>query len=233
MRIISLVPSVTETLSAWNATPIACTKYCERPDLPHVGGTKNPDVDEIISLAPDLVVVDVQENRLEDFTALKHAGLDVLALDVVSLETMQSDLVRLAAAANVQLEPQPLPKLAPLSLRAFVPIWRRPWMSIGAHTFGSQLLHAIGVTNIFEHSPSEYPEVDLATVSDLSPDLIVVPSEPYEFDDQHLEEFAEIAPSVRIDGRDLFWWGVRTPDAMHRLHEQLALIRPRSAKMAE
>jgi len=221
MRIVSLVPSVTETLSAWNATPIACTKYCERGDLPHVGGTKNPDVEEIVSLGPDLVVVDVQENRLEDFTALKDAGLSVLALDVVSLDTMQSDLGRLAAAAKVQLDPQTLPELAPLSLRAFVPIWRRPWMSIGAHTFGSQLLHAIGVTNIFEHSPSEYPEVDLVTVNDLSPDIIIVPSEPYEFDDQHLEEFSEIAPSIRVDGRDLFWWGVRTPTAMRRLHDEL------------
>jgi len=221
MRIVSLVPSVTETLSAWNATPIACTKYCERPDLPHVGGTKNPDVDEIISLAPDLVVVDVQENRLEDFTALKHAGLSVLALDVVSLETMQGDLGRLAEAAKLQFKPQPLPELAPLSLRAFVPIWRRPWMSIGAHTFGSQLLKAIGVTNIFEHSPSEYPEVDLVTVGNLLPDLIIVPSEPYEFDDEHLEEFTDIAPSIRVDGRDLFWWGVRTPAAMRRLHDKL------------
>ena len=221
MRIVSLVPSVTETLSAWNATPIACTKYCERPDLPHIGGTKNPDVDEIISLAPDLVVVDVQENRLEDFTTLKNAGLNVLALDVVSLETMKSDLGRLAEALKLRIEPQQLPEVAPLSLRAFVPIWRRPWMSIGAHTFGSQLLHTIGVTNIFEHSPSEYPEVDLAAVRDLSPDLVIVPSEPYEFDDDHLIELNDIAPCVRVDGRDLFWWGVRTPAAMQRLHDEL------------
>lgn len=233
MNVVSLVPSVTETLSAWGVTPIACTKYCERPDLHHVGGTKNPEVEAIVALTPDLVVVDVQENRLEDYAALTDAGLNVLALDVVSLETMQSDLGRLAAAANVQLEPQPLPEVAPLSLRAFVPIWRRPWMSIGAHTFGSRLLEAMGITNICCEMESNYPELDLSTVAELQPDLIIVPSEPYEFDDAHLEEFADIAPAVRVDGRDLFWWGVRTPEAMHRLHEQLALIRPRSAKMAE
>ena len=67
MNVVSLVPSVTETLSAWGVTPIACTKYCERPDLHHVGGTKNPEVEAIVALEPDLVVVDVQENRLEDF----------------------------------------------------------------------------------------------------------------------------------------------------------------------
>jgi len=53
MRIVSLVPSVTETLSAWGRTPIACTRFCERPDLPHVGGTKDPDIGRIAELAPD------------------------------------------------------------------------------------------------------------------------------------------------------------------------------------
>ncbi len=63
MRIVSLVPSFTETLSAWDRTPIGCTKFCERDDLEHVGGTKIPDIDHIVALAPDRVVVDVEENR--------------------------------------------------------------------------------------------------------------------------------------------------------------------------
>ena len=106
-------------------------------------------------------------------------------------------------------------------------------MSIGADTFGSRLLEAMGITNICSELESNYPELDLSTVAELQPDLIIVPSEPYEFDDAHLDEFADIAPAVRVDGRDLFWWGVRTPEAMLRLHGQLALIRPRSAKMAD
>ena len=233
MNVVSLVPSVTETLSAWGVTPTACTKYCERPDLHHVGGTKNPEVEAIVALTPDLVVVDVQENRLEDYAALTDAGLNVLALDVVSIETMNVDLRRLAHAIGREDPVDAVPKVLPLNRRAFVPIWRRPWMSIGADTFGSRLLEAMGITNICCEMESNYPELDLSTVAELQPDLIIVPSEPYEFDDAHLEEFADIAPAVRVDGRDLFWWGVRTPEAMHRLHEQLALIRPRSAKMAE
>jgi ABC-type Fe3+-hydroxamate transport system substrate-binding protein len=221
MKVVSLVPSVTETLSAWGVTPIACTKYCERPDLHHVGGTKNPEVEAIVALAPDLVVVDVQENRLEDFSALNAAGLNVLALDVVSLETMNLDLQRLAEAVGHQHPVDEVPQVSPLDRRAFVPIWRRPWMSIGADTFGSRLLAAIGITNVCHEMESNYPELDLLTVAELQPDLIIVPSEPYEFDDAHLEEFADIAPAVRVDGRDLFWWGVRTPRAMQRLAEQL------------
>ncbi|MFY9783027.1 MAG: helical backbone metal receptor, partial [Acidimicrobiales bacterium] len=75
MRIVSLVPSITETLSAWNREPIACTRFCERPDLAHVGGTKDPKLDRIVELNPDLVVMDAEENRLEDYSALIERGL--------------------------------------------------------------------------------------------------------------------------------------------------------------
>ncbi|MFS8586549.1 MAG: helical backbone metal receptor, partial [Acidimicrobiia bacterium] len=74
-RVVSLVPSVTETLLAWGVTPVACTRFCEQPDLPHVGGTKDPDVAAIADLAPDLVVMCVEENRREDADALAEAGV--------------------------------------------------------------------------------------------------------------------------------------------------------------
>ena len=64
-RIVSLAPSVTETLLVWGVTPVACTRFCEQPDLPHVGGTKDPDIAAILALAPDLVVVCDEENRRE------------------------------------------------------------------------------------------------------------------------------------------------------------------------
>ena len=76
-RVVSLVPSVTETLLAWGVTPVACTRFCEQPDLRPIGGTKDPDVAAIVELAPDLVVVNDQENRIEDHAALVAAGLDV------------------------------------------------------------------------------------------------------------------------------------------------------------
>ena len=64
MRVVSLVPSSTETLRALGVDPVACSRFCEQPDLPHVGGTKNPDIDAIRELKPDVVVLDRQENRL-------------------------------------------------------------------------------------------------------------------------------------------------------------------------
>ena len=68
-RVVSLVPSVTESLLAWGVVPVACTRFCEQPDLVHVGGTKDPDIDAIVSHAPSLVVVDREENRRDDAEA--------------------------------------------------------------------------------------------------------------------------------------------------------------------
>lgn len=222
VRVVSLVPSATETLATWGHDPIACTRYCERPDLAHVGGTKNPDIAAIVDLAPDLVVLDRHENRREDADALTAAGLAVIALDVGSIGGLADELAQLAAAARAP-EPQfQLPIVEPLGVRAFVPIWRRPWMTIGAGTYGSTLLEAIGVANVFADAVDEYPQVDLADAAERQPAVVLVPSEPYEFTDQHLVELETVAPVVRVDGQDLFWWGTRTPGALKRLHAQLA-----------
>ena len=62
-RIVSLVPSVTETIIEWGITPIACTRFCEQPTIQAVGGTKDPDIAAIKALDPDLVILDREENR--------------------------------------------------------------------------------------------------------------------------------------------------------------------------
>ena len=218
MRVASLVPSVTETLSAWGVEPIACTRFCERPDLAHVGGTKNPDIAAIVALRPDLVVMDVEENRREDADALTAAGLTVVALHVDSLTGLPEQMVRLATAVGVDVPPLAIPEPPAATLRAVVPIWRRPWMTISGATYGSDLLRAIGVVNVFADADRPYPEVTLADMAARSPDVVLVPSEPYVFTDEHLTELSAVAPTIRVDGQDLFWWGARTPAAIERLH---------------
>jgi hypothetical protein len=69
LRIVSLVPSMTETLLARGVTPLACTRFCTAT-LTNVGGTTNPDIDAIVALHRDLVVVDAEQNRREDHDAL-------------------------------------------------------------------------------------------------------------------------------------------------------------------
>ncbi|MDX6717722.1 MAG: hypothetical protein QOH30_4280, partial [Baekduia sp.] len=96
MRVVSLVPSATETLLAWGIVPVACTRFCEQPSLPAVGGTKDPDVAAIVGLRPDLVVVDEEENRREDHGELIAAGIDVHVLAVRSLADVDRQLGALA-----------------------------------------------------------------------------------------------------------------------------------------
>lgn len=216
-RVVSLVPSVTESLRVWRRDPVACTRFCERPDLPTVGGTKNPDVDAIVELAPDLVVVDVEENRREDHDALVEAGLDVHVLSVTTVAGAVEQMTALAHRLGVRWRPRVPPPAATPIASAFVPIWRRPWMSIGAATYGSDLLARVGVVNVLADRSEAYPTVALADVAARRPDLVLAPSEPYEFTGRHVPELESVAPTVLVDGRDLFWWGVRTPAAVGRL----------------
>jgi ABC-type Fe3+-hydroxamate transport system substrate-binding protein len=221
--VVSLVPSVTETLLAWEVRPLACTRFCEQPDLPAVGGTKDPDIPAIVALAPDLVVMCDEENRREDAEALAAAGIEVHSCSPRSVADVGPALVDLAAAVGAPRPSVTAPvQQSPLGVRAFVPIWRRPWMSIGAATYGSSVLAALGVENVLADLPDRYPEVVLADVSARRPDVVLAPSEPYPFGPRHVAELEQVAPVVLVDGQDLFWWGVRTPDALARLHRDIS-----------
>lgn len=228
LRVVSLVPSSTETLLALGADVVACTRFCEQPGLRHVGGTKNPDIDAIVQLAPGLVVMDREENRIEDHDALLAAGLQVFASDVRSVDDALALVAQLTAAVGARSDVYEMCRdqlvrrpMAPGDRRtAFVPVWRRPWMSIGGSTYAASLLDRLGITLVTADAHDDYPTIDLDDVARRRPDLVLVPSEPYAFGDDHLAELRIEFPGsqiVRVDGQDLFWWGVRTPDALLRL----------------
>lgn len=228
VRVVSLVPSSTETLLALGAEVIACTRFCEQPDLLHVGGTKNPDLEAIIALQPDVVVMDREENRIEDHDALVEAGVRVFVSDVRSVDDAVALVGDLAALIHAPGDTHTMHQAQrvrrpPIGLErrtAFVPIWRRPWMSIASGTYGASLLGVLGIELVTADLADPYPTVELEDIATLRPDLVLVPSEPYVFTDDHLDELAAAIPGaaiVRIDGQDLFWWGARTPGAVERL----------------
>lgn len=232
MRVVSLVPSVTETLLAWGIDPVAVTRFCERPEYEAVGGTKDPDLDRIVELAPDLVVLCREENRREDAEALTAAGLRTHVLDVRTVAGVALELAALAGAVGLDFgelrvggllgEVDVVPT-EPVRMRtAFVPIWRKPWMSLADDTYGADLLRALGVRSVTADHHDRYPTVTLAEMVDARPDLVVAPSEPYPFSDRHRAELESVAPVVFVDGADLFWWGIRTPTAIRRLGAQLS-----------
>ena len=142
MRVVSLVPSSTETLLALGGDVVACSKFCEQPDIPHVGGTKNPDIEAIVALAPDLVVLDREENRIEDHDALVAAGLGRVRLRrdrPVGSPRPWCASWRAASARRCRALSTSCRRQSRATARrtAFVPIWRRPWMTISsAHVRG-------------------------------------------------------------------------------------------------
>ncbi len=224
VRVVSLVPSATETLLAWGVDVVACTRFCERPDLTHVGGTKDPDVDAIVALRPDVVVMDREENRRPDAEALQAAGCQVHVMHVVSVSTAASEVDALARRVGVQPPSWSPPEARPLERWAFIPIWKRPWMSLNHDTYAASLLAVLGIGTVMQGHPDRYPTVTLDEVAAKAPRLVLLPSEPYPFAERHVTSLQQAFPDARVhlvDGQDLVWWGHRTPGAIERLAQQL------------
>ena len=227
MRVVSLVPSATETIVAFGITPVGCTRFCDLDGVPRVGGTKRVDIDAVAALEPDVVVVNDEENRIEDADELAARGIRLHSMSPRSVADVGPAVAALADALAVAV-PEPFADWqawmtatarSPRAI-AFVPVWRRPYMSLAADTYGSSLLEHIGIGNVFADAGERYPEVELAAVAERDPDLALLPSEPYEFTATHIPEVQAALPQanvVLVDGRDLFWWGIRTPTAVERL----------------
>jgi ABC-type Fe3+-hydroxamate transport system substrate-binding protein len=235
-KVVSLVPSITETLLAWGVQPAGVTRFCEVSGFPVVGGTKNPDVGAILDLRPDLVVMDKEENRAEDAEALEARGVKLLVTHVRSLADVPGAMGDLAAAVGradptsgedlIQTGaiPERVGEAGPDWVTVWVPIWRRPWMSIGGATYASSLLSAVGIGNVYGDSGQPYPTMTLEEAASRRPGHVLAPSEPYRFGARHRAELEQVAPVTFVDGRDLFWWGSRTPDALGRLRQLAAAL---------
>jgi ABC-type Fe3+-hydroxamate transport system substrate-binding protein len=223
-RVVSLVPSITESLLAWGVTPVGVTRFCETQGITTVGGTKNPDVRGILTLRPELVLMDEEENRAEDAAALRAAGITVHATRVRSLRDATEATRTIAGLLGVEHSPTDLDAAAQPALRVWIPIWRRPWMTINSDTYGSDLLAAAGFENVFAGHADRYPVLSLEDVTALCPELVLAPSEPYAFSERHRAELEETAPVEFVDGRDLFWWGIRTPSALRRMRALAARL---------
>ena len=229
-RVVSLVPSLTETVAV--TAPgllVGATDWCSHPadlSVERVRGTKNPDVEGVVGLRPDLVLANAEENRVEDLDALRAAGLAVWVTFPRTVPEALVSLHRLLAVCGLD-RPSWLDEaeaawdsvVVAERRRAVVPIWRRPWMAVGSGTFTGDVLARLGVDNVLGDSPERYPKVVLDELPEH--DLVVLPDEPYRFTPEDGPEcFA--APSRCVSGRHLTWYGPSLVEAPDLLRAQLA-----------
>lgn len=218
-RIVSLVPSLTEALAV--TVPdrlVGATDWCTRPadlKVARVRGTKNPDRAAVAALAPDLVVANQEENRRTDVERLRAAGVPVWVTVIESLDQALRSMRRLLVDVLAVPEPKWLTTAGQVwavppdgpRLRVVVPIWRDPWMVVGARTFTGDLLARAGLVNAYAAAPARYPRVELEVLRASAVDLVLLPDEPYAFGPDDGPEAFPGTPSVFVSGRDLTWYG--------------------------
>ena len=241
-RIVSLVPSITETLCALGLADalVGVTVYCVAPrevvrSKTRVGGEKDPDLAAIRALQPDLVVANVEENLREHVETLRSWGI---AVWVTYPRTVAGGLAMIRElgevtgtgprAATILADLEPLyARVRAASARrrpvpVFYPIWRQPWMTINADTYIHDLLAVCGAANVFGDLPARYPTVTLEEVAARRPEVIVLPDEPFRFRRAHVDDFAPYTdvPAVRahrihlVDGKPFSWHGPRLGEAL-------------------
>ncbi|MCC7078367.1 MAG: ABC transporter substrate-binding protein [Acidimicrobiia bacterium] len=237
--IVSLVPSHSETLAVLGADLVGVTRFCTRlPGLDadtvaRVGGTKNPDVERIVGLAPDVVVMNEEENRAEDAAALRAAGLELLVTHPRTLEegikTIR-DLGEISHPAEAaQLAARLLDDLALLEARpdppipVFVPIWRHGpgrYMTVNATTYAHDVVTRAGAVNVAAGEGERFPDMTIGEAVAGGAAVALLGDEPYAFGERHTREFIDAGiQAVCCSGEDLHWYGPRSVEGLRRIRE--------------
>jgi ABC-type Fe3+-hydroxamate transport system substrate-binding protein len=239
-RIVSLVPSLTETVIelGGGGRLVGCTDWCIHPKditdaMPKVGGTKTVSVEKVLALKPDLVLANQEENRERHIAALReHVPVLVTfphtvddALDTVvtlgdlcdardaAAEIARTSRLSLARAAARQWEPLPSACM----------IWREPWMVAGGDSYISDLMSRCGFQNVYA-AEGRYPKVAIEDVIVKGARVILLPDEPFEFGSRDVVDILKAVPPtidkpelVLLDGSYLTWYGTRTAAALEFL----------------
>ena len=218
-RVVSLVPSDTLNVAALGCAGalVGRTDYCELPEevvrgLPSVGGTKNPKVDAILELSPDLVIANKEENTKGDLEALAARGVRVFVVFPKRAADGLAVLARLARIFRVERDPAVRTLLKQgyevlreaeaargrtVPLRTFCPIWMSPLMTVHGDTFISDVLDLAGASNVFADRERRYPlAADLGRAAPLPPEK--VEGRDTRYPRVTMEEVAARAPELVI-----------------------------------
>lgn len=233
--IVSLVPSLTELLFdlGLGSNVSGRTRFCIHPkekveQVPIVGGTKNPRLDRIREIKPDLIIANREENRKEDIEELKR-DFDV---HVTEISTMNEALFSIhdigwkcgaeakakALIREIQECMENVPDETPKT--AAYMIWRDPWMSAGNDTYIHSVMAHWNLENVYADK-TRYPKTTLHELSLKKPDVILLSSEPYPFKEKHIKEVGEACTGsdiVLVNGEWFSWYGSRMLTACKQLH---------------
>lgn len=239
MRIVSLVPSITKTLCDLGLKKqiVGITNFCvDPPDLyrtaVRVGGTKDPDIACISKLSPTHIILNHEENRSADISALSAQFSTIVTFPKKPRDVPQM-LCQLGEYLGVQNVAQDLARDVLIKIdrvgdvdawrkllgkRFLYMIWRDPWMAVGKDTYISNFLELIGLENAWDSS-DRYPVVDLAVVPSFDLDMILLSSEPWAFRKRDADYLRELmgpgCPKLYwIDGKAFSWYGSTTAEAL-------------------
>ncbi|QBO57239.1 ABC transporter substrate-binding protein [Chryseobacterium salivictor] len=223
MKIISLVPSITETLFDFGLTAdevIGRTKFCIHPlnlvrNVEIIGGTKNLNIEKIKSLQPDLIIANKEENeKLQVEELMKY--FKVWVTDIETLEDNQNFISELGSLLNKEISAQNFnQKINSVfnDIKVSLPkkiaylIWKNPYMTVGSDTFINEVLQKSGFENLFKNR-KRYPEISVEELKEA--DLIFLSSEPFPFQQKHIDELQKEMPTkeiILVDGEAFSWFG--------------------------
>src|SRR4051812_30633105 len=262
-RIVSLVPSDTLNVIALGAGErlVGRTRYCDAPDsVSQVGGTKDVDVDAVARLSPDLILANQEENSRPHLEALAQLALPVFVSFPKTVAEGLSHLARLAKILEIDAREMLRRGYAALTeaetalrrvpaLRAFVPIWMDPLMTINGQTYMSDAVRLGGGANVFADRQrmyplaadlgqavprpagtrdTRYPRVTLEEVAQREPQIVLLPDEPHPFSEEDADVFRRALPSARVvrcGGRDFSWYGAQSVEGLPRLRALIDSLR--------
>ena len=241
-RIVSLVPSQKELLAylGLEKETIGITKFCVHPKewfriKTRIGGTKNADIEKIISLHPDLILCNKEENIKEQVEVLADR-FPVYMSDVCTYESALQMIADVVTLTGRNAETEKLNQMIRGKFEHFQPdkkrirtayfIWKDPYMTAGGDTFISDMIEKAGFENIYKDR-KRYPEVIIPELKQLQPEVILLSSEPYPFKEKHITELQSLLPQTKIllvDGEMFSWYGSRmlyAPEYFQKLQQQI------------
>jgi hypothetical protein len=238
MRVISLVPSITETLIECGVEVVGRTRFCIHPaaqveQIVKVGGTKGVDWERCKALNPDIVVFDREENLKQ---MAEECPFPWTATHINSLHTAGAEFKKLGAALESSKLQQHAadwssvadrPNLASPDwnqvpgqidalhnrradyARVEYIIWRSPWMAVSAQTFIGSVLQKLGFAPCMSEHTERYPTL---SSDDMARDdtFYLFSSEPYRFHRYREQLEAEGFNGAIVDGELYSWFGIRS-----------------------